>query len=147
MKKLTLAITVTLFSLTAGFAQVDSYKAALRTMMVKGGSEETFKTAIHQMMEIYKQSMTAVPDSLWDELEVEFQKTSIEDLVDLLAPVYKNHLTEADIIKITEFYDSPVGKKYAEHTPLITQESMVAGQEWGRRIGEKFAARLKENGY
>jgi hypothetical protein len=40
-----------------------------------------------------------------------------------------------------------VGKKFAEKTPLITKESILAGQEWGKQIGQKVVDRLKDKGY
>ena len=71
----------------------------------------------------------------------------MDELADMLAPVYEKHMTENDLKKIIEFYQTPVGKKYAEKTPLITQESMQVGQQWGMRIGQKVMERLKEKGY
>jgi hypothetical protein len=49
--------------------------------------------------------------------------------------------------KIIEFYQTPVGKKYAEKTPLIMQESMQVGQQWGMKIGQEFQNKLQEQGY
>ncbi len=34
-----------------------------------------------------------------------------------------------------------------ENLPMITQESMIAGQAWEKKIGEKVAERLRERGY
>jgi len=34
-----------------------------------------------------------------------------------------------------------------EKLPLITQESMQAGGEWGKQLSEKIMQRLKEKGY
>jgi hypothetical protein len=80
-------------------------------------------------------------------LEKEFLKTSLDDLVDMLVPVYSKHLTLDDLQKIIDFYQTPAGKKYAEKTPLIMQESMQIGQQWGMKIGQKFQEKLQEKGY
>jgi hypothetical protein len=34
-----------------------------------------------------------------------------------------------------------------ETLPIVTQESMTAGQAWGKQIGEKVIQRLTEKGY
>jgi hypothetical protein len=148
MKKLITAISILLISTSSGFCQVGGdYKSTLKKMLDAAGTEETFKTAIKQMMGMLKQQNANVPDSVWSDFEKEFSMTSMDELVDMLAPVYQKHMTESDLSKIIEFYQTPVGKKYAEKTPLIMAESMQVGQQWGMRIGQKFQEKLKEKGY
>jgi len=74
-------------------------------------------------------------------------KASIDELVEMLAPVYKKHLSEDDLDKIIQFYNTPVGKKLAEATPAITQESMQVGQQWGMKVGQIVADKLEKAGY
>jgi hypothetical protein len=88
-----------------------------------------------------------VPAEFWTESVNEIKKNALNDLVKLLAPIYANHLNEDDLDGLIEFYLTPIGKKYAEKTPLITQESMIAGQQWGMTVGQKIADRLEEKGY
>jgi uncharacterized protein len=147
MKKL-IILTLLITSSVASIAQKDNqYKTTLKKLMEVSGSEQTFKAVISQFFTLFKNQNSQVPDSIWSELEQEFYNTSTDELVAMLTPVYEKHLTEADLQKIIEFYQSPVGKKYAEKTPFITQESMQVGQQWGTKIGEHFAERLKQNGY
>ena len=53
----------------------------------------------------------------------------------------------SDLKKITAFYESPVGKKLAESTPVMTAEAMEAGQQIGMGIAKEIMANLKEKGY
>jgi hypothetical protein len=80
-------------------------------------------------------------------MENEMLKTSIDDLVTVMVPVYKAHLSEADLKEIIKFYESSVGKKLAQKTPVITQESMQAGQQWGQVIAGKVMKKMQEKGY
>lgn len=57
------------------------------------------------------------------------------------APIYQKHLTLKDIIA---FNDSPVGRKPATATPLITKESMQAEQQLGMEIVADIQKALKE---
>jgi len=128
-------------------AQSDQYSSKVKTMLSLTGAVQTFSLAIDQMIDQMKGMRTDVSVETWDELKTEFKKTSIDDLVELLAPVYFKYLNEADIDGIIAFYNTPIGKKYAENTPAITQESMMVGQEWGMKIGQSIAVKLQEKGY
>ncbi len=141
-------ISIIMISLSSAFGQGDgSYKVTLKKMLEAAGTEGSFKMAVTQMIGMFKQQKTNVPDSIWTDFEKEFSKTSMDNLTEMLSPVYQKHMTENDLKKIIEFYQTPVGKKYAEKTPLIMQESMQVGQQWGMEMGQKFQEKLKEKGY
>jgi hypothetical protein len=125
----------------------DDYKKAVKKMLEVSGSQAIFKASVSQMMDIMKKQYSSVPDKVWSEFITEMEKTSMEDLIVLLIPIYHKHFTLEDIKQLIDFYQSPVGKKFAEKTPLITQESMQAGYDWGLQIGQKIAEKLKEKGY
>ena len=148
MKRLTITILLILLTFGLSFGQVDpEFKAVLKNMFEVSGTEETYKTVIKQMVSMFKTQFSDVPEEHWIELEKEFLQTSLDDLVEMLIPVYSKHLTLDDLQKIIEFYHTPTGKKYAEKTPLLTQESMQIGQQWGMKIGQDFQSKLKEKGY
>ncbi|MNL09376.1 hypothetical protein D3C87_1301360 [compost metagenome] len=99
------------------------------------------------MISIFKQQQSNVPTEFWDEFAVELNKDAIGQLINMILPIYQKHLTEADLKGLIVFYETPLGKKYAEKIPLITQESMLAGQEWGKQIGEKILNKIRDKGY
>ena len=133
--KNTLAIVALfmLFSFTSLAQDNKAYEETLTEMFITSGSEETFKAAINQMLSMYKKQSSNVPTEVWEELEIEFLKTSMADLVKMLVPVYKKHLTQSDLKNLIKFYQSPVGQKFAKKTPIITRESMQVGQKWGEK--------------
>lgn len=144
MKKI--LITLTLASLFAinGYAQNNAeYKSAVQKMLTASGAENTFKASVTQMFGMMKQQQPQVANDFWVSMEDEMLKTSITDLIELLVPVYQKHLSLDEINQITAFYESPIGKKFAEKTPLITKESMAVGQQWGMKIGQKIAEKIK----
>lgn len=124
-----------------------SYTAALNKLMDVSGTRQSFKTIVPQMLKMFKSQQSAIPEEFWTEMDSELNKMNGDDLVTMMLPVYQKHMTEADLKGIIAFYESPVGRKYAEKTPLITQESMAAGQEWGKKIGERIISKMKEKGY
>jgi len=148
MKKTLLILSLFFCLIMTAFSQSDSnYEKSLKQMFDLAGTEATFSVAIDQMMGIFKQQYTQVDSTVWNGLADEFKNASLDDLTAMLLPVYQKHLTIDDLNSIIEFYQSPVGKKFATATPLITQESMQIGQEWGMQIGLDFAKKMEEMGY
>lgn len=142
MKKTILSLVITFVSVVA-VAQTDSYSLAVKEMLTASGSDASYKKAVEQMLGMFKMQHSNVSKETWEALQEELLKTSIDDLVEMLVPVYKKHLTEADLKAITAFYKTPVGKKYAQKTPDIMAESMQVGQQWGMQIGAKVNEMLK----
>jgi hypothetical protein len=146
MRKFLLPLILTLAVGTIN-AQSSSYNATVKKYMEASGSLAAFKSAISGMLGNFKTMNTSVPDEVWKEFETELLGTSVDDLVNMLAPVYEKHMTENDLNEVIKFYNSPVGKKLAEKTPAITEESMQAGQVWGQAVAQKVMQKLKEKGY
>lgn len=128
-------------------AQSKTYPATVKKYLEASGSLSAFKTAITGMLGNFKSMNTSVPEEVWKEFETEFQSTSVDDLVNMLSPVYEKHITEAELNEIIKFYSTPAGKKLAEKTPSIMEESMAVGQTWGQAVAQKVMTKLKEKGY
>lgn len=135
---LSVLITVNVFGQTNA-----EYAAALKKMFVVTGSNETYKATIKQMFAMYKAESTLNPEKL-KVLEDEMLKTSLNELTDMLVPVYKKYMTINDIEEIVKFYESPTGKKYARNSPAITQEALKIGQQWGKKFAEQLQSSLKK---
>jgi len=111
------------------------------------GSRATFLASIPQIIGSFKNLRSDIPEKIWTELEKEMSGEALEELVNLLVPIYKKHFTHEEIKQMVQFFESPAGKKFAEKSPVITQESMMIGQQWGMKIGEKIGKKLEEKGY
>lgn len=134
--------------LTSSLAQEsDDYTATLKEMFKVAGTEESYKTVVLQMFDMFKRQYPTVSDSIWNGLESEFLKSSLDELTEMLSPVYAKYLTLEDLKAVIAFYNSPAGKNFSRSTPLILQESMQIGEQWGRKVGENFIKQLEEKGY
>jgi uncharacterized protein len=65
----------------------------------------------------------------------------------MIIPNYDKYYTMEEINKMIEFYQTPLGKKVISTMPQIMQESVQAGQSWGKEVGEKVYNSLKEKGH
>ncbi len=71
-------------------------------------------------------------------------RARIDELMELMAPVYERHLGEEDIQKLIEFYESPLGKRFVEKMPQIISESQAVGMEYGERAGKEITAEMEK---
>ena len=55
---------------------------------------------------------------------------SIDDLLDKLIPIYARNLSTEELQGLIKFYESDLGHKYIQVSPLIMKESMQAGQDY-----------------
>jgi hypothetical protein len=146
-KVLTFISILFLFSFST-FGQVDKeYSKTLKKMFEVSGTNESYQAAIQQMFTMFKQQYPDVGEEIWNDFEKEFSKTSIDELTEMLVPIYSKYMTKEDLKELIKFYQTPVGKKFAKNTPFIMQESMQVGQEWGMKIGEEFEKKMKARGY
>ena len=85
-----------------------------------------------------------------DELFMPEFKAQLPTFVDEMAKLYARHYTLEDLQQLNAFYQSPVGQKVVRETPQLSQEGMILGQLWGRRMAEstleKLAPKFRERG-
>lgn len=130
MKKpiIILALIVTFFT---SHSQNESYKDVLLEYMEVQGSMDSFNNSINQMSQMMGGQIEA------DKLKPIMDEMFLS-LVDALVPVYKNHLSIQDLKDGIEMYKTPIGKKIAQKTPLITQETMSVSMQWGMEFSSKI---------
>ena len=127
----------TSFAVVAEQASPESIKALMRST----GSGDLGVQMINQMLPSLKQMAPDAPESFWVDVMSEVNADELEDMV---IPVYQKYLTEKDIQDITNFYKTDAGKKLISVQPVIMQESMVAGQQWGQNLARKILLKYKE---
>ncbi len=72
-------------------------------------------------------------------------------LVDRVVPIYDKYFTGEELKGLIAFYQSPLGRKVIAAMPLLMQESMAAGREWGKGLAplllQRIRADLEQGGY
>jgi hypothetical protein len=112
----------------------------IRKLLQLTGAAQLGGQVMDQMLQTFKASAPSVPESFWTELRKELNP---DELVEKVIPVYDKQLSAAEVKDLIKFYETPTGKKLIKVMPVITQESMTIGREWGRSIGEKVMDKLK----
>jgi|TARA_B100001971_G_C18119320_1_gene498532 hypothetical protein len=116
----------------------------LKELMELTGAGQLGIQVMEQLIASFNQGNTGIPDKFWGEFMAE---VNANELVELVIPIYGKYLTHNDVKQLIRFYKRPVGKKLIEVQPMIMQESMMIGQEWGLKIAEKVVKSLKDKGY
>jgi hypothetical protein len=66
------------------------------------------------------------------------------ELVELMALIYARNFTAEEMRGMMAFYQTSLGQKLLQKMPTIAQESLTAGQAWGRQIGAEVQSRMIE---
>ena len=136
MKKLILFLSI-FFTIFTTQSQNESYKEVFLDFMEAQGTLDTFNSTIDQMSEI-------MGNQIEEEKIKPLMDEMLSGLIDALVPVYQKHLSIQDLKDGIEMYQTPIGKKIAEKSPLITQETMGVSMEWGMQFSSKIQE-LMEN--
>ncbi len=141
MKKIICTLFIAFIACSA-FAQSKAEKIKTVLELTTSGNvgEKVMKQIIEQFAKIYPK----VDKKFWDEFS---NAIKTEDLIKMITPIYDKYYSEQDLDNLIAFYKTPTGKKVIESMPVIAQESMAAGQEWGQKIAEQAHQKLIDKGY
>ncbi|HKD13311.1 MAG TPA: DUF2059 domain-containing protein [Candidatus Angelobacter sp.] len=73
-----------------------------------------------QMSEKQKEEMSRLQGELFSKM---MSPEFIHNYLELMVPIYQQHFTKSDVEQMITFYSSPVGQKFVNEQPLITQET------------------------
>lgn len=75
----------------------------------------------------------------------------LQELENMMVPVYDKYYTHHDIKELIKFYSSPIGRKHLAVSGAITQDMIPKVQTWGKKAGAIKAKRagqvLRKYGY
>ncbi len=126
-------------------AQTDDFDKDILIFFKVSGVETTYKSAIGNMMDMMAKNFNITDNELIKELKDEMSTDeNIAEILNEMKIIYKKHFSQADIKALIKFYESPIGKKLVQEQPTVMAESMEAGQNWGRSLGEKVYKRIQE---
>ncbi len=142
MKKSSMVLFLAVLSICS-YAQTATKTENIRKVLELTGSGKIGVQVAQNMIVSFKKVYPSVPDEFWEGFKRELNS---EVLVEMVIPIYDKYYTETEIKALTDFYATPIGRKVITVTPLISQESMQAGQKWGKELGEKLYKDLNDKG-
>lgn len=128
----------------AGSVEQASKAERIEELMELTGASKLGVQMMHAMTDSLKAAMPNVPDDWWARFMAEVDP---EDVTAIVVPIYDRHFTAEEIDAMLEFYRTPVGRSLIAKMPVVVQESMAAGQAWGKRLAEEILEELEAEGY
>ncbi|MGL4766797.1 MAG: DUF2059 domain-containing protein [Formosimonas sp.] len=93
-----------------------------------------------QMLEMMKLAMPHVSENYLEAIKNKF--TEKRFLVALL-PVVQKHYTEEEVQGLIAFYQTPLGQKLLQKSPVVMREGMEAGERLGEQIAQEVLQEMK----
>ncbi|MDQ3819425.1 MAG: DUF2059 domain-containing protein [Acidobacteriota bacterium] len=144
--------SVSVLGQTAASAQSAEERAKesdIRRLLNDMGAGKLGAQVIDQMFGTIQRSMEKqVPKEVWDQLVAEFKvEFSPEKLIELNVPIYAKHYTHEEIKQLIAFYESPIGRKVTDVTPLIAKEGYDVGAAHAQQVIQRIYEKLRSKGY
>ncbi len=137
---ITIALGVCGFSENKVEAVSKEQEIEIRRMMKITGMNQLLDQMIEQMLNSFKMSAPDVPAELWTGLRAEMK---VDEVLELMLPLYAKYYSAEDLHAINNFYESPAGKRLLAKMPQLMHESMEVGQKWGQAAGERVAQKIQ----
>ena len=161
MKKLLLIMTLTLCS-QFGMAEAltDEKKKVIDELLEITGAlkvGEMMGTAVvNQMISAMAQQNANMDQRIVEIVQGEVGQVMHEEFIasgfvhNMSYSIYHKYFSTTELKEMVAFYKTPIGMKVSETLPLVTQESMLAGQKHAQSLGpviqQRLLARFKKEG-
>jgi len=156
MKQSIIAIFCLVFALqTQAGETINPTKKQLIDTLLEQTGQSTIGVAkqfsdvfIQQMTMVLKNSKPEIDPRAYDIMADEIKSVINEEMLvngalsEMIHPIYSKHFSVSDLQKMIEFNNTELGKKLISVMPMITQESIQVGQQWGQSLGPIIEQRL-----
>jgi hypothetical protein len=112
---------------------IDQFKAVLPLIA------QNLKPAIVQNRPEAEREFDTIMPQLMDSMGAR-----LAELSEQTAIIYANNFSADELRQITAFFRTPTGEKYLQKLPLITQQSMAAGQRFGQSVAIELRNRITD---
>jgi hypothetical protein len=75
---------------------------------------------------------------------MEVMNGKLTGFAEAVAVIYARNFAADELRQVTAFYRGPIGQKFLEKMPVITQESMAMGNKFGQEIAAELRNRMVE---
>jgi hypothetical protein len=115
-------------------------EAAIRELLDVTGAGKLGLQVVTQMVGSLKTTAPDLPEAFWSRF---MAKVNVDEMVEMVVPIYAKHLTLEEVEDVVAFYKTPSGRKVIATMPVIMGECITVGQAWGMKIGQQAAEELK----
>jgi hypothetical protein len=99
-------------------------------------THQQFETNATKLPPDFEERMNRITDDM-------LKTIPLDEMIDLMIPVYQKHLTKADVDAMVAFYSTPTGQKLIRDMPAIMQEAMQAYMPFIQKYMTKIQDRVR----
>jgi uncharacterized protein len=132
----------------ASHADVERYLDAMHTREMMHSMMDKMSTQMRQMVrDMLAKESNLPPDAearLDKMLDEDIKDLPLDEMLDVMIPVYQKHFTRGDIDALIAFYSTPIGQKVIKELPAITAESLQAASGIIQKAAAKAMQRAQD---
>ena len=102
----------------------DEYKETMKKIMKLSGASTTTDDFSRKLSSMMKFHAREKDEAYWNEFAKKWKEKIENKVLEMYMPIYEKHLTLEDLKAVVAFYESPVGKRYAETSLIAMNEAM-----------------------
>ncbi|MGA2845541.1 MAG: DUF2059 domain-containing protein [Candidatus Acidiferrales bacterium] len=132
----------------ASKADVERFLDAMHTRDMMNKMMDVMTVQVHKMVheQVLKQpNLPADSEERLNKLtDSVYKEMPVDELIDVMIPVYQKHFTKGDIDALVAFYSSPTGEKMVKEMPAIMSESLQAATGILQKMQAKMTQRVND---
>jgi hypothetical protein len=132
----------------ASKADVERYLDAVHSRQMMKDMMEVMTVQVHKMIHEQMLKQPNLPPDAEERLDKlvgnVYKDMPIDELIDVMIPVYQKHLTKGDVDGLVAFYSSPTGEKMLKEMPAIMTESLQAATGILQEMQAKMMQRIND---
>jgi len=132
----------------ASKADVERFLDAMHTRDMTKSMMNAMTVQMHKMVheQVLKQpNLPADSEERLNKLtDSVYKEMPVDELIDVMIPVYQKHFTKGDMDALVAFYSSPTGEKMVKEMPAIMSESMQAASGILQEMMAKMTQRVND---
>lgn len=127
------------------FAQTDSLQAKITQLLELSGAEQQFISSAMNMIDMQQQqpAFAQIPEAWWASFKEKVRTQGWKDIAPSLANIYRENYSEEEIDYLIAYHSNPLTQAIMAKLPVIQQQSMQVGQQWGETIAQQLSDKLE----
>jgi uncharacterized protein len=122
--------------------------AAARDLVAASRAADQLKTLLPLIMQQLKQAIVRGDPAAARDFDavmpplIEAMSARSAAFADGIALVYARNFTVDELRQIADFYRGPAGQRFLDKMPVVAQETMTMGQQFGQEIAGEMRSRI-----
>ena len=143
MRRNLLIAFLTIFTIQI-YAQ--SLEEKITNLLELDGTFNNIENLINETIEQQKKENIGVSDQYWEALKNKASKKSLNELKDMVVPIYTEIYSESNIDNLITFYNSETGKLITENQPIIIEKLSLGLMQWSQNLNSYIIEEINNRG-